>query len=327
MIRTYDVTGADAGFYKLYSSKNMVTHQAQLAGDLAADVPANWSSMPASYTDLNSPILVSDTGGGIVPNSSAPGDKYTAVYPILNPLAQAPNPDLPSTGQAEGFSISGTSVGYTGANPPVANYNPAPVTGASNTPNPAAMPTQWLYVLQDGAVTAPDGTGANGTIAAQLWSGLNSAAPTASNPIVGRIAFWTDDETSKININTAGGDQQNRAGAGAPAFVGQPATSPGGSDSPGSFWDIPRTESAEDQSLAECQLVQGEYQRYPGHPATVALSTLFPSLTRDQIIGLTPRLSTHQFLRRKETVFHQHQFRFHACPNDVRLESALRFHG
>ena len=47
------------------------------------------------------------------------------------------------------------------------------------------MPVAWLYQLQDGTL----GPASNGT---------------AANPIVARIAFWTDDETCKININTAG---------------------------------------------------------------------------------------------------------------------------
>ncbi|MGB8352830.1 MAG: Verru_Chthon cassette protein A [Chthoniobacteraceae bacterium] len=297
MIRTYDVTGTDAGFYKLYSSKNMVTNQAQLANELnpsntAAEISANWYSMPALYTDLNSPVLVPDQNGQIVPDSTAPGDTYIASYPILNPVAQAPNPDLPSNGQAEGFSISGTNVGYTGGNPPASGYNPAQAA-VNNTPNPAAMPVQWLYVLRDGTVTAPDGSSGGGGIA--TWSGTNgSCPPSAGNPIVGRVAFWTDDDTSKININTAGGDQQYRtsgSNSDGQNFLGQPASASGGSATPGAFWDIPRTESPEDQSLAQSQLVQQEFQRYPGHPATVALSLLFPNLNRDQILALTPRFS------------------------------------
>src|SRR5260221_3964873 len=49
-----------------------------------------------------------------------------------------------------------------------------------------AMPVAWLYQLQDGTL-GPASSG------------------TKANPIVARIAFWTDDETCKININTAGG--------------------------------------------------------------------------------------------------------------------------
>src|SRR5690606_4663564 len=44
-----------------------------------------------------------------------------------------------------------------------------------------AMPTRWLYLLEDGTVTAD---------------------PTQGSPVI-RFAFWTDDESSKINLNTA----------------------------------------------------------------------------------------------------------------------------
>ena len=32
-----------------------------------------------------------------------------------------------------------------------------------------------------------------------------NATPSANNTIIGRYAFWTDDENSKVNINTADG--------------------------------------------------------------------------------------------------------------------------
>jgi hypothetical protein len=43
----------------------------------------------------------------------------------------------------------------------------------------------WLYVGQDGTIAPPP--------------------LSASFPLVGRIAYWVDDEASKINVNTAGG--------------------------------------------------------------------------------------------------------------------------
>ncbi len=69
------------------------------------------------------------------------------------------------------------------------------VTSAPNaTPNqPIPMPIRWLYVLEDGSLVAPSGSGATATVPGE----------TASNKIVGRIAFWTDDDTCRVNINTA----------------------------------------------------------------------------------------------------------------------------
>ena len=49
-----------------------------------------------------------------------------------------------------------------------------------------------------------------------------SAAASAANPIVGRYAFWVDDESSKVNINTADGTElytTNSYGVGTPSSV------------------------------------------------------------------------------------------------------------
>ena len=109
--------------------------------------------------------------------------------------------------------------------------------------HPIPMPVRWLYVLEDGSLALPGG-GGEGTIA--KFSGENR--PTKDNPIVGRIAFWTDDETSKVNINTA---------------------------SEGRYWDVPRANTHFDgYNYADKQPVRNEYQRYPGHPATTSLSAV-----------------------------------------------------
>ena len=152
-------------------------------------------------------------------------------------------------------SLAGTVQGFT--------ITAAP--GAS-TDQPVPMPVRWLYVTQNGSLVAATGTGNTTTI---------SGANATNNPIVGRIAFWTDDETSKININTAAGDLQGL-----------------GSTNPGSFWDIPRMSSAFDKALATNQPVKNEFQRYPGHPATVSLSSVFTTLTRDQIAQVAPRITS-----------------------------------
>lgn len=49
-----------------------------------------------------------------------------------------------------------------------------------------------------------------------------TAAASAANPIVGRYAFWVDDESSKVNINTADGTElytTNSYGVGTPSSV------------------------------------------------------------------------------------------------------------
>jgi hypothetical protein len=97
-------------------------------------------------------------------------------YPILDPAAVSGTTSV----QPTGFSINASVVGYTGGN-------------ASATNNPAPMPVRRLYQLQDGTLVPGTGTGNTTTV----------SGATAANPIVGRIAFWADDETCKVNINTA----------------------------------------------------------------------------------------------------------------------------
>ncbi len=113
--------------------------------------------------------------------------------------------------------------------------------------NALPMPVKWLYVLKDGSITI--GTAGSGT--AVIIPGANTG-----NPVIGRIAFWADDETSKVNINTA---------------------------SEGTFWDIPIASNTEDLGVisgtpygyALSYPGGEEFQRVPGHPATTSLSTVF----------------------------------------------------
>jgi uncharacterized protein (TIGR02600 family) len=96
------------------------------------------------------------------------------------------------------------------------------------------MPVRWLYVLQDGEVSLPS---PDGTI----------RGASKSNPVVGRVAFWTDDESSKININTA---------------------------SEGVFWDVPRGSGAEEMKFSRFAPYANEWQRVAGHPAMTSLSAV-----------------------------------------------------
>lgn len=155
------------------------------------------------------------------------------IYPILDPSAFA--------------SVDGAGV------------TDAPTNGTTNL---APMPARWLYVLKDGTITVPDAPAGAGTTATFVSAPVK---PSATNPIVGRIAFWTDDETCKVNINTA---------------------------SEGTFWDVPRVKTTYDyQMLANNEPVQHEFQRYPGHPAMTSLSTVFPTLTPAQIFDIVPRVT------------------------------------
>ena len=87
------------------------------------------------------------------------------------------------------------------------------------------MPVQWAYVLSDGTVAY---LGEDGRF---LWNSHSEA-----NPIVGRYAFWVDDLSCRININTA---------------------------AEGAYWETPRVNTVEDRSYARFPPANGEYQVTP----------------------------------------------------------------
>jgi uncharacterized protein (TIGR02600 family) len=161
------------------------------------------------------------------------GNRY---YPILNPAAQDVVP---------GFSVKDADWKSADALP---------------------MPVRWLYVLAEGQVISPS------SVSGKLADfSASQTVPTKDNPIVGRIAFWTDDESSKVNVNTAG----------APTF-----------------FDLPWYNSTQEQSLADTQPIRNEFQRYPGHPATVDLTSVVAPLLEGKtqreiqaaVLDLAPRL-------------------------------------
>lgn len=138
------------------------------------------------------------------------------VYPIMDPRAVAP--------VVPGFAIDKTDV------------------AVKDSGSDAPMPVKWLYVLRDGQMVAPSsGNGKTATV----------PGASATNPITGRVAFWTDDETSKVNINTA---------------------------SEGAFWDLPKSGSYEDMQFIANPPTKGEYQRVAGHPSMTSLSAVLPEL-------------------------------------------------
>lgn len=229
MVRTYDQTGNLINAYKLYSSTNMIVSGSAglgIVGGASPDAPASTWATDVAFW--------TDLNA---PVQNASG---TNVYPIVNPNA---------TNAASGVS------GFSVTSAPGATSN-----------QPIPMPVRWLYVLQDGSLVAPTGSGTTATVAGE----------TASNQIVGRIAFWTDDDTCRVNINTA---------------------------SLGTFWDVPRAYSTnatgipisgsvtQEQALGYYQPVQKEFQRYPGHPAMTDLRAVFgTALTTNQIFNLVPRV-------------------------------------
>ena len=220
MIRTYDDAGEPVGFYKLYSSETMVVTRSPLQSYTpASDVDPAWNTKPGLFADLNTPVLVSDAGN---PNGNYP------VFPIIDPRAAGTGSHSP----VEGFS-------YTKQVPGGDVAGVIPVSTSTDNLARLPMPVRWLYVLQDGTLTAP--TGYDTSKQTAIWVGSpTDKTPSVSNPIVGRMAFWTDDETCKININTAS----------------EPTP-----------WDTPRAISVKDLAYGKFQPAQNEFQRFPEHRA------------------------------------------------------------
>lgn len=253
MIRTYGgAANASAlwkplNYYKLYSSGTMVVNNPNATSWTPdEDVQPLWDNMPGIYTDLNAPVQDS-TGNN--------------VFPIVDPRASY------TTDQTvEGFSYSNqTPINSTGTvDGVVLESNANTSSDASNLRIP--MPVQWIYVLKDGSLATPTVPTSAPTTTTNTASFTTGNIPTASNPIVGRIAFWTDDECAKVNLNTASEG----------TYWDTPVANSG---SPTGVFTYPITASSAlgDLPLIENLPGQYEYQRYPGHPATTCLSTVFGS--------------------------------------------------
>lgn len=208
MIRTFDSSGGMQRAFKLYSAPDMI---------LGADSGLSTSALKTSLlADLPPTTWAQTTALWTDLNAPVTGSNSINNYPIVD------------TGKGPGTTQQITPLGFTYTNPP-----------GATTKQPLPMPVRWLYVLRDGTLVAPT--------AGSTATSVNVAGDTPSNPITGRIAFWTDDETCKVNLNTA---------------------------ADGTFWDTPRGATITDQNLGNYQPAQREYQRYPGHPAMTALSAI-----------------------------------------------------
>lgn len=234
LVRKYTENGSLLKAYKLYSSGQMVV-PGSAASTLLSDVaPADWSSHPERYVDVNRPAFAPGNGGAA-----------SLRFPIIDPRAMTGGPNTVGGFSYSDKTVNGKTIGG--------------VVAAGGAAQRLPMPVEWLYVLKDGALGALNGLG--------HFQGAGT--PSTDNPIVGRIAFWTDDESSKVNINTAS----------------EPTT-----------WALPTFFSDTDAAYAKYQPANGEFQRYPGHPATTALSPiLFPGRVlsvadKDDIYNLVPKI-------------------------------------
>jgi hypothetical protein len=212
LVRQFGGAGTFERGYKLYSDADMVVDSLEA---LAADEAKvrGWQGEPERFVDLNAPVLdlsvPLDDPFDPLDDPGLPSVKF----PIVDPRAAV------GVGAVEGFGFD-------------ASFPGAVVAEDERARLP--MPVEWIYVLADGSMGTLDGAG--------RYVGEGQEGP--DNPMVGRVAFWTDDETCKLNINTAG---------------------------EGIYWDTPRAVGLEDRFYARYQPTRNEFQRYPGHPATTAL--------------------------------------------------------
>lgn len=170
-------------------------------------------------------------------------DEWT--FPILDPRLWSPDPRE----AVEGFSYDGF--------PGVVHPNGA------DDPGRLPMPVRWLYFLRDGTIGVVNRDGA--------FHGFNGEQASEENPIEYRIAFWIDDESCKINVNTA---------------------------AEGAYWDTPRADTLQERWLANTIPNRLEYMRHAGHPSTVCLSSVLLPQRRLQPLGF-PELSAPE--QRMET--------------------------
>lgn len=227
-IKAWDISGKEKFAYKLYSDDKMKTADWK---DFKKDFQdaQSWSDRPEHFVDLNEPVIR--------------GQKV--YYPIVHPAA-ATEPKWPKPLGDDSDGIEGFS------------YNEGPNTLRDEGPigrkasavakaeGHLAMPVRWLYQLADGTLgVLADSSSGGGSGPAYRFNAISgNGVPSAANPIAARFAFWADDETAKLNINTHAG---------------------------GLAWDVPKAGGELDMAMGKFQPAQKEWQRYPGHPATTHL--------------------------------------------------------
>lgn len=242
-IRTYHGSNPQLNrLYKLYSSDKMMEDGIQaensdaLLKKIEKDVDPRWDEYPDMYVDGNRPLRPTSAER----RSDSPTEvKARLVYPIVDP-SRYNGQENDKTKNTEGFVYGERSL------------SSVTVNGVDATKGQLAMPLRWIYLLRDGTPGTVDKEGKFTAIS------KDGGEPTKDNPMVSRIAWWADDETCKINVNTAS--------------IPVP-------------WDTPRTASEEDLWYAQYPPVSGECQHYPGHPAQTDLcAVMFPGFryTPDQ---------------------------------------------
>lgn len=253
-IRNWGQNGKFLRAMKLYSDDEMeVDVETDLVENDFSDLN-DWDTKPWQFVDLNEPVIR--------------GQKV--YYPIVDPAAR----DYPKWKTP----LGNDKTGIEGFDYHLNGVSPGPMEKAVHAIRQRTeqdgtivretlpMPVKWLYQLKDGTLGVLDNSQKFKTVS-------GGSQPSEINPIVARMAFWADDETTKLNPNIHAG---------------------------GAAWNTPMASGMIDrESFARFQPTQHEWQRYPGHPATTHLApVLAPGITditynRDAmeiLFGLVPRV-------------------------------------
>ncbi len=251
-IRTFGRSKSDNIVYKLYSAEKMQEPESAYQPEKDAGLTqGDNSTVLEGYVDMNEPVMVPVSGEK---------DKVEPRFPIVSPY---PSYEFDGTK----FKLSsGTTT-----KPAVEGFSCNAIDDPSgrkdlngDTIKLLPMPVRWMYILKDGRI-----------------AGVNSEGriedATKENPPVQRIAYWTDDDSSRLNINTA---------------------------SEGTYWDTPHVSSLQEAgdlngiqpvqnngslNHSVAQPAKAEYQRFPGHPATTCLSPALRWLFRDAPFTYPPK--------------------------------------
>ncbi len=190
MIRVYDNnnvggtdTSNDVEWYKLYSAQNMTVINPSISPTLvSSDLPETGSDTSGNWATPRLEKLRR------LHRYQQPRDRLRRAHAgISDHESRGPRPSIASAAGTTANAVLGFDI----LNPPGFTAG----TSSSAINNQAPMPVRWLYVLQNGTLVPGVASGTPCTVTV--------AGASSSNPIVGRVAFWTDDDTCKLNVNTA----------------------------------------------------------------------------------------------------------------------------
>ena len=268
LIRQFDESGNDGLVYKLYTAKEMVVGGGQFPPGVDPKNPSSAKSdetleeagiisgkmneTPTAFTDLNDPVLI--------PVPGKPSEVYVR-YPIADPRAAEAEPGVIPTQantRVAGFNVSKID------HPDSTLKDAGQFAASDKRVRLLPMRARWLFQLRDGTLVPgiAKNPGSNDGV-------ITVTGATETNPIVGRFAFWTDDETAKLNINAnAENTYWDTPTASTIQEAGRVTVQDLVLDANGN----PAGNGTPSLALAASQPARGEYQRFPGHPATTGLS-------------------------------------------------------